>query len=301
MNDACCMPTASARAGSTTGVQVFSDSNLGLDLVEIPAGEFLMGSVDADAIQEDGEGPVRKIKVEAFAISTTAVTNGQFQSFVESTGYVTVAEQFGWSYVFESFLSKSLRKTASNVPLAPWWRGVKNASWRKPEGLGSSVKSRLDHPAVHVSWWDAQEFCRWARCRLPTEAEWEYAARGGLEGKRFPWGDQLTPQGEHRCNVWQGKFPTLNTQEDGFAGTAPADHYQPNGYGLYNMSGNVWEWTLDEDRTNSNGGTPVRYVLKGGSYLCHRSYCNRYRVAARYLNDPDTSLGNCGFRCVREL
>ena len=186
------------------------------------------------------------------------------------------------------------RKSSSEVSLAPWWLAVSKACWRKPEGQGSSVRDRMDHPVVHTSWYDAKRYCEWANCRLPTEAEWEYAARGGLEAKRFPWGNQLVPDGTHMCNIWQGRFPSLNTCDDGFVGTAPVHTYEPNGYGLFQTSGNVWEWTADEI-------SPTRYVLKGGSYLCHRSYCNRYRVAARYFNDADTSTGNCGFRCVRDL
>ena len=272
------------------------------EFVLIPEGEFLMGSEDADARQEDNEGPVRRVAVESFEISSTTVTNQQFQKFIEETNYLTDAEALGWSYVFEGFVPKSKRRSAPTVQGAPWWLGIKGANWMKPEGLRSSIKNRMDHPVVHVSWNDAVVYCQWAECRLPTEAEWEYAARGGLEGKRFPWGDQLVPNGVHQCNVWQGKFPTLNTYEDGFAGTAPVDSYQPNGYGLYNTCGNVWEWTSDSNPTAS--GDLVgnnRYILKGGSYLCHHSYCNRYRVAARYFNESDTSLGNCGFRCVRDL
>ena len=253
-----------------------------------------MGSEDPDSRPEDGEGPVRPVEVGRFEISPTTVTNKLFQSFIDDTGYVTTAEQYGWSFVFRPFVSQSKkRRSATEVSLAPWWLAVSKASWRKPEGLGSSLKDRLDHPVVHVSWHDANRFCEWANCRLPTEVEWEYAARGGLEAQRFPWGNQLVPGGEHRCNIWQGRFPSLNTCEDGFVGTAPVETYEPNGYGLFQMSGNVWEWTADA----VNSG---RYVLKGGSYLCHQSYCNRYRVAARYFNDAETSTGNCGFRCVSD-
>lgn len=254
-----------------------------------------MGSEDPDSRQEDGEGPVRRVWVDSFQMSPTPITNRQFQAFVDDTGYVTTAEQYGSSFVFRPFVSQpKQRKSSLEVSLAPWWLAVSKACWRKPEGRGSSIRDRMDHPVVHTSWYDANRYCEWANCRLPTEAEWEYAARGGLEAKRFPWGNQLVPGGTHMCNIWQGRFPTLNSCEDGFVGTAPVHSFEPNGYGLFQTSGNVWEWTADEI-------SPTRYVLKGGSYLCHRSYCNRYRVAARYFNDADTSTGNCGFRCVRDL
>ncbi|MFD4248019.1 formylglycine-generating enzyme family protein [Streptomyces sp. NPDC058525] len=175
------------------------------------------------------------------------------------------------------------------VAAVSWWRAVPGSSWRRPEGAGSSVTARQDHPVVHVSWNDAQAYCAWSGTRLPTEAEWEYAARGGLEQRRYPWGDDLTPGGRHMCNIWQGDFPTLNTADDGYEGTAPADSFHPNGFGLHNVVGNVWEWCADWF------GPGTSRVMRGGSYLCHDSYCNRYRVAARSSNTPDSSTGNIGF------
>jgi formylglycine-generating enzyme required for sulfatase activity len=173
---------------------------------------------------------------------------------------------------------------------------VSGAYWRHPEGPGSDLDGRWDHPVVHVSWHDAVAFCAWADLRLPTEAEWEYAARGGLDQARYPWGDELTPDGEHRCNIWQGRFPVRDTAEDGYSGTAPVNAFEPNGFGLYNVAGNVWEWCADWfDRAQQNR------AMRGGSYLCHESYCNRYRVAARTANSPDTSGGNIGFRCAADL
>ncbi|MET7387712.1 formylglycine-generating enzyme family protein [Streptomyces sp. NPDC005529] len=273
----------------------------------LPGGTFLMGTSDADGFSEDGEGPVRKVTVASFRIDAHAVTNARFARFVEATGHRTEAERFGWSYVFAGFLPAALRRGAVRPPQTPWWCGVQDAVWHAPEGPGSSLKDRTDHPVVHVSWNDAAAYCRWAGARLPTEAEWEYAARGGLEQRRYPWGDELTPGGEHRCNIWQGSFPTRNTAEDGYRGTAPVDAYEPNGYGLYNTSGNVWEWCTDRwgtrhsERPRANPKGPSQgssRVMRGGSYLCHHSYCNRYRVAARTANTPDSSTGNLGFRCA---
>lgn len=279
-------------------------------MIFIPGGEFLMGCNDRDGIPADGEGPVRKVKVDSFFIDPYAVTNQQFKEFVEATNYKTEAEKYGWSFVFYQLLSE---KTAKNVKQVvqqtPWWTVVEGACWFHPEGVDSHIEDRLNHPVVHVSWNDAKAYCQWAGKRLPTEAEWEYTARGGLVQKRYPWGDELLPNGEHRCNIWQGKFPTENTEEDGFLGTAPVDSFQPNGYGLYNMSGNVWEWCenwfspnfhLDDTKDNPKGPAEGEVKsMRGGSYLCHHSYCNRYRVGARTSNTPDSSAGNIGFRCVK--
>nr|WP_245685517.1 formylglycine-generating enzyme family protein [Streptomyces yerevanensis] len=273
----------------------------------LPGGTFRMGGEDADANPGDGEGPVREVTVGPFEIDTRCVTNERFAAFVDATGYRTDAERFGWSYVFAKFVPGELRKVSPRPEGTPWWCGVEGAYWAAPEGPGSDLDDRGDHPVVHVSWGDALAFCRWEGSRLPTEAEWEYAARGGLDQKRFPWGDELTPGGEHRCNIWQGRFPFRNTAEDGYLGTAPVDAFPPNGFGLFNTSGNVWEWCADwwstdhgtgphTDPTGPEQGTAR--VMRGGSYLCHDSYCNRYRVAARTSNTPDSSVGNLGFRCV---
>jgi formylglycine-generating enzyme required for sulfatase activity len=255
-----------------------------------------MGTDDADGFPEDDEGPVREVTVAPFAIDPYCVTGARFAEFVEATGYRTDAERFGWSYVFAKFLPGRVRKTAPRPQRTPWWCGVPGAYWRHPEGPDSDLDGRWDHPVVHISWHDANAYCRWAGGRLPTEAEWEYAARGGLDQARYPWGDELTPGGEHRCNIWQGRFPVHDTAEDGYAGTAPVDAYRPNGYGLHNTSGNVWEWCADPFAE----GLPER-SMRGGSYLCHESYCNRYRVAARTANTPDSSSGNLGFRCVADV
>ncbi|WP_432251414.1 formylglycine-generating enzyme family protein [Streptomyces sp. HNM1019] len=281
----------------------------GADTAPLPGGAFLMGAEDAEGFPADGEGPIREVTVAAFRIDVHAVTNERFARFVRETGHITEAERFGWSYVFAGFLPAALRRGAPRPEGTPWWCGVEGASWRAPEGPGSGLGERDRHPVVHVSWNDAVAYCRWAGARLPTEAEWEYAARGGLVGRRYPWGDELTPGGVHRCNIWQGRFPTKNTAEDGYRGTAPVDAFEPNGFGLYNVSGNVWEWCADwwstdhaeRPRTGPGGpATGLAKVMRGGSYLCHQSYCNRYRVAARTSNTPDSSTGNLGFRCVRE-
>lgn len=279
-------------------------------LVTIPAGTFLMGTDDSEGFPADGEGPIRSIQINAFQLDKTAVTNEQFQTFVKETNYVTEAEQFGWSFVFHLLVNKKRQQTAQRAAQTPWWLAIPGAYWKKPEGPGSSIKKRLNHPVVHISWNDAVAYATWAGKRLPTEAEWEYAARGGLVQKRYAWGDELTPDGKHMCNIWQGTFPTKNTAEDGYIGTAPVKSFPPNGYGLYNVSGNVWEWcndwfhnkhdeSIQANPTGPKNGTGK--VMRGGSYLCHDSYCNRYRVAARTANTPDSSTGNMGFRCASDL
>jgi formylglycine-generating enzyme len=279
-------------------------------MIELPGGEFLMGASRREGFPEDGEGPVRKVRLSPFAIDATAVSNRRFAAFVEDTGHVTEVERFGRSFVFWMLLPDDFPPTRAVVGME-WWRQVHGADWRHPEGPGSTVAGRDDHPVVHVTWSDAAAFAAWAGARLPTEAEWEYAARGGLKRKRYPWGDELEPGGEHRCNIWQGTFPRINTAADGYVGTAPVGAFAPNGFGLYNVSGNVWEWcadwfSVDHHRAGPRedpAGPPhgERRVQRGGSYLCHASYCNRYRVAARMSQTSDSSAGNVGFRCVRAL
>ena len=270
-----------------------------------------MGSEDPEGFVEDGEGPVREVHLSPFAIEKHAVSNRRFAEFVDATGYTTEAQRYGWSFVFAGMLPDVFPETRGVVD-APWWRQVFGATWRCPEGPHSAVDERLDHPVVHVSWRDAEAFCAWAQLRLPTEAEWEYAARGGLAGKRYPWGDEREPGGEHRMNVWQGVFPAHNSREDGYYGTCPVGEFPANAHGLHNMSGNVWEWCADwfdasyhrrasERRDPKGPPSGEAKVTRGGSYLCHRSYCNRYRVGARGRNTPDSSTGNVGFRCVSSI
>jgi len=260
-------------------------------MVEIPAGSFLMGTDDG-GYPDDGEGPVHEVRLSAFAIDRYAVSNARFAEFVDATGHVTVAEHEGWSFVFAGLLPDDFPPT-HGVAQAPWWRKVEGSDWRHPEGPQSTIDARGDHPAVHVSWNDAVAYASWAGKRLPSEAEWERAARGGLDRKVFPWGDGLEPAGEHRMNVWQGDFPSRNSLEDGHLGTAPVRSFPANGFGLYEATGNVWEWTADPFDERGR-------VQKGGSYLCHHSYCRRYRVAARQSSTPDSSTGNVGFRCARD-
>jgi formylglycine-generating enzyme len=276
-----------------------------------------MGGDERHAVPGDGEGPVRAVRLSPYLIDATAVTNRQFGVFVKATGYVTDAERYGWSFVFHLFVDPTRRAhvVQGAVPQAPWWLGVRGATWRHPDGPGSDVATRPQHPVVHVSWRDAAAYAAWAGKRLPTEAEWEMAARGGLDQARYAWGDQLTPRNRWRCNIWQGSFPTHNIADDGHVGTAPVKSYLPNGFGLYEVAGNVWEWCADywsatwhaeareETRRADPAGPPAgeARVMRGGSYLCHDSYCTRYRVAARTHNTPDSSSGNVGFRCAAAL
>ncbi|WP_436927763.1 formylglycine-generating enzyme family protein [Halosimplex amylolyticum] len=282
-------------------------------MVRIDGGTFRMGTDEDVGFPEDGEGPAREVTTGSYFIDRYAVTNAEFLAFVRETGYTTDAERFGWSFVFEDFVAEGDREHArERVPGADWWVAVAGADWFHPRGPSSSVvdDDLLKHPVTHVSWADAAAYADWAGKRLPTEAEWERAARGGREGTRFPWGDELEPGGEHRCNVWQGDFPEHNTGADGYLATAPVDAYEPNGFGLYDVCGNVWEWCRDwfspdhhttdaYDPENPTGpATGDERVMRGGSHLCHESWCNRYRLAARSSNDPESSAGNVGFRCV---
>lgn len=269
-------------------------------LVALPGGTFEMGSEDAEAHPGDGEGPVRVVAVAPFAISPTAVSNAEFGAFVARTGHVTTAERLGWSFVFRLFVGPAAEGAVRGMAGgATWWVAVDGADWRRPEGPGSDVAARPGHPVVHVSRDDALAYCRWAGLRLPTEPEWEYAARGGLARARYPWGDELLPGGRHMCNIWQGTFPAHDTAADGYAGTCPVDAFPPNGFGLHNMAGNVWEWSADPWSPVARPAETARWTIRGGSYLCHDSYCNRYRVAARTHSTADSTTANVGFRVAR--
>ena len=314
MTGSCCGPRRGADRTSTATVgpallpasRATSPARTG-----IPGGHFLMGNDGADARPGDGEGPVRRVSLSPFALGATTVTVADFAEFVADTGYRTDSERIGWSFVFAGHLAGTARRHVLPVAVAgtPWWLAVEGATWAAPYGPGSSVEDLQDHPVVHVSWHDATAYASWIGGWLPTEAQWEYAARGGLDRARYPWGDELLPQGQHRCNIWQGDFPTFNRGDDGFQATAPAASFEPNGYGLFNMVGNVWEWCADwfgttwhADESPGTRADPIgpedgtERVIRGGSHLCHRSYCDRYRVAARTGNTPDSASSHTGFR-----
>ncbi len=262
-------------------------------MVYIPGGSFSMGTDEG----LPAEAPPHPVRVSSFFLAEHEVTVGEFAEFVGETGYVTEAEEIGWAAVFDVDAGR--------------WERVDGASWKRPEGPRSSVEGRGDHPVVQVSHNDAKAYAAWAGGRLPTEAEREYAARGGLDGARYPWGDELVPGGKHQANVWQGRFPTKNTGKDGYEMTAPVKSFPANGYGLYDIAGNVWEWTADwmgrypdpnderVDPTGPDSGT--ERVIRGGSWMCSRDHCTGYRVAARQSNEPDAALNNLGFRLAKDV
>ena len=312
----CCTPSAGDREPLFTLEVPSAETTSTLGMVRLDGGTFRMGSEGKEAWSEDGEGPVREVTLDPFWIDATAVANTQFAEFVDATGYQTEAERFGWSFVFHLHLTKKRREELRQkraVAGLTWWLSVPDACWRKPFGAGSTIDDWMDHPVVHLSWNDASAFARWCGKRLPTEAEWEFAARGGLDQQTWPWGNSLLSRGRHRCNIFQGNFPKKDTGADGFKGTCPVDAFEPNAYGLFNCVGNVWEWcqdwfgptyhTVRSDLTDNPTGPPngTKRSQRGGSYLCHDSYCNRYRVSARIGNTPDSSGSNVGVRCVRDV
>jgi sulfatase modifying factor 1 len=303
----------------------------GTQMLWIPGGTFRMGSDH----HYPEEAPVHRVTVDGFWMDRTPVTNRQFREFVRATGHVTFAERQPDPKDYPRALPHLLKpgSLVFNPPNYPvdlrnsgqWWAYIFGANWRRPYGPGSSIKGLDDHPVVHVAYPDAEAYAAWAGKSLPTEAEWEFAARGGLDGAEFAWGDEFTPGGRHMANTWQGAFPFRNSREDGFELTSPVRTYPPNGYGLYDTIGNVWEWTSDwyvpKHSTdapkaccipeNPRGGredqsydpcqpeTPIpRKVLKGGSHLCAPSYCRRYRPAARHPQPVDSSMSHVGFRCI---
>ncbi len=306
-------------------------------MILVPGGVLNMG---ADNDQADpNEYPKHKVPIDRFWMDITEVTNREFAGFVEATGYVTVAER---PVIWEE-LAKSLpagtpkpadsllqpgalvfKPTTTRVPLddpSRWWQWTIGANWRHPEGPGSDIKDKMDHPVVQVAWEDAVAYARWKGKRLPTEAEWEWAARGGLEGNIYPWGDEHVDQGAPKANFWQGLFPYQNSLQDGYFTTAPVKSFPPNGYGLYDMAGNVWEWCSDwfdfdfyksgKATLPNTAGADVAYnpfmpyqqekVMRGGSFLCNEVYCSGYRNARRMGSSPDTGLNHSGFRCAKSL
>lgn len=307
--------SANLRSGAHTSEGLASTDRHLTEQCRIPGGAFTMGDSSGDGLAADGETPQHIVTLEPFEIDATCVTNAQFARFVEATGYVTEAEQLGASAVFHLLVAAETEDIGGPIPGTPWWIAVRGASWRHPGGRAGATPTLADHPVVHLTWNDALAYCDWAGRRLPTEAEWEYAARGGIERATYPWGeapiDGSDRGGAWRANVWQGTFPAHNTADDGWVGTAPVRSFEANGFGLWQAVGNVWEWCADWFSPTSYqaspevapGGPPrgQERVLRGGSYLCHPSYCNRYRNSARSKNTPDSSMGNAGFRTARSL
>ena len=310
-------------------------------MVWIPGGIYDMGASDSDRMALSHEKPKHTVKVDGFYMDETEVTNAQFSRFIEATNYITTAERpVDWELIkqqlppgtpkpHDSLLlpgSLLFKKTKESVPnlydFSQWWRWTNGANWKQPEGKGSSIDGKDNHPVVHVSYEDAMAYCHWAGRRLPTEAEWEFAARGGKRDKIYFWGD-LTDKLSSYVNSWEGEFPVDNTQADGFEKSAPVKTYPPNGYGLYEISGNVWEWTSDwyssqyyqyckensitnnpkgpNEAFNPNNPYIDERIIRGGSFLCNASYCASYRVSSRMATDPNTSLEHLGFRTVMDL
>lgn len=317
-------PTAIVNGKATPqGSHAVNSQSCPVGMVEIPGGTFRIGANGKLPEERSAEA----VTVKGFCMDSHEVTNAQFAQFVQETGYITVAEQ---PLSVEQFpdLPDDQRQPGSAVfqPVATgqmvqelsWWHWVHGADWQHPEGPGSSITGKETHPVVHVAFDDAQAYANWAGKSLPTEAQWEFAARGGLKDAIFSWGNTYSPK---KANTWQGEFPTQNTQADGYFGTAPVGSFPPNGFGLYDMTGNVWEWTQDwyrvghddkahtidpivsDRQTSFDPREPgvAKHVIKGGSFLCARNYCSRYRPAAREAQSPDTGMSHIGFRLVTPL
>jgi formylglycine-generating enzyme required for sulfatase activity len=297
---------------------------------KIPAGTFWMGCTEESFV--DGQ-PVHQVHVDAFWMDATEVTNEEFARFVHSTGYKTIAERIPEAKDFpgappENLVAGALvftppKQSVSKHSHYNWWRYVAGANWQHPEGPASTLEHRWQHPVVQIAWDDANAYAKWAGKRLPTEAEFEYAARGGLDRKLYSWGDDLTPKGKWQANIWQGHFPYKNTADDGFVTTAPVRSFPANGYGLYDMTGNVWEWCSDWYRADYYRSLPqgqvvnnpqgprdsedpfergvAKRVLRGGSFLCTDQYCARYMVGARGKGEPTSGCSNIGFRCAKSI
>lgn len=332
----CCMKIPSRFSVKQDSTVVHIDSKISIEgMILIPGGSFQMGG-DNDQAERD-EFPKHKIVIDSFLMDQTEVTNAQFKKFIDATGYITTAERKpDWEELKktvppgtpkppdELLVAASLvfRSTSGPVSLnnyTQWWEWVAGADWQHPQGPTSTIVGKENYPVVHVSWDDAVAYCKWSGKRLPTEAEWEYAARGGLNDNIYPWGNEHINSGKPKANTWEGKFPFLNEKKDGFDGAAPVRSFLPNGYGLYDMAGNVWEWCSDwyrhdfysslKDKISVNPGGPIesfdpdepytkKRSLRGGSFLCNDSYCSGYRVSRRMKSSPDTGLEHTGFRCV---
>ena len=331
------VPPRFTAANSTDSISFNGDTTTA-GMVYIPGGVFEMGADNEQASTD--EYPKHKVQVSPFYIDATEVTNAAFKKFVDATGYVTTAERKpDWEVIKKTvppgtpkphdslLVAASLVFRPSTGPVdlndyGQWWSWVKGADWKHPEGPGSSISGKENFPVVHVSWEDAMAYCKWAGKRLPTEAEWEFAARGGLVNNIYSWGNEHVSAGKAKCNSWDGKFPYLNTKQDGYTKAAPVKSFAPNGYGLYDVAGNVWEWCSDwyGEKYYSSLGiaialnpkgpdksydpaepyTPKR-SLRGGSFLCNDAYCSGYRVSRRMKSSPDTGLEHTGFRCVKDL
>ncbi|HQW84976.1 MAG TPA: formylglycine-generating enzyme family protein [Ferruginibacter sp.] len=307
-------------------------------MIKIPSGEFMMGASDDEGRPD--EYPQHVVKVNAFLMDATEVTNAQFNKFVNATGYITTAEKKpDWEEMKKQlppgtpkpddslFFASSLvfqppGYTISLNNASQWWVWKKGANWQHPNGPGSNLSGKENFPVVQISWDDAMAYCQWAGKRLPTEAEWEWAARGGLRNDKYPWGNEAVEFGKPKANTWQGTFPNNNTQWDKYYGAAPVKSFLPNGFGLYDMAGNVWEWCSDwyrpdyyetlKNKICSNPSGPInsydpmeptvpKKVVRGGSFLCNDSYCKGYRVTSRMKTSPDTGLEHTGFRCVKNI
>ncbi|MBD0377596.1 MAG: formylglycine-generating enzyme family protein [Flavisolibacter sp.] len=325
-------------ADTTADSQQYNTDSSTSGMVLIPGGAFSMGGDNEQASPD--EYPKHQVTVKPFWMDATEVTNAQFAAFVQATGYITTAEQKpDWEVLKKELppgtpkppdsmlVPASLVFTPTDGPVnlnnySLWWRWQKGADWKHPEGPGSSIEGKENYPVVHISWYDAQAYCKWAGKRLPTEAEWEYAARGGLRNAVYPWGNEHVNAGKAKANSWEGEFPYWNEQKDGFLRLAPVRSFAPNGYGLYDMAGDVWEWCSDWYDANYyktlQSGTAVNpmgpnksfdpeepYVqkrsLRGGSFLCNDNYCSGYRVSRRMKSSPDTGLEHTGFRCVKDV
>lgn len=290
----CCPRLAPGESAVHLGLQAGLDPATHPEMALIPPGRWTIGEDREVANAGDREGPTREIQLPSFLIDKTSVTNREFARFVNRTGYVTQAERQGWSFVFASQVhSTALQKPPSDELAPDWWLAIEGACWRRPNGGTAEFDALADHPVVHVSWTDAMAFAAFNGKGLPTEEQWEVAARGGLHRAIYAWGDDPMPNGQHMCNIWQGRFPMYNSGEDGFFATAPVRSFPPNGFGLFEVLGNVWEWTASPWADNASGLMSMR----GGSYLCHASYCNRYRVSARTKNAVQATSSHLGFRC----